>query len=221
MVSHAEWAIHNAPSIGYLEARPMPIHIAAHHLPFTTDCSGFVTMMAKWGGAPDPNGLGYDGYGFTGTLLDNLPHIDRQHAKRGDLVVYGDGTGDHVVMLLQNVANHPDPTVASHGEESGPTRYLLSTETAFFLAGTHMRFLRMVFDCQRHKATGDVSLDALVQDLNTSVHSVVSATRNSHKYGRAFYGISAANLAKFMDYVHAGTDQKMPQGMVYYTAHDA
>ena len=79
----------------------MPIHIAVHHLPFTTDCSGFVTMMAKWGGAPDPNGLGYNGYGFTGTLLDNMPHIDRQHAKRGDLVVYGDGTGEHVVMLLR------------------------------------------------------------------------------------------------------------------------
>jgi len=79
----------------------------------------------------------------------------------------------------------------------------------------------MVFDCQRHEATGDVSLDALVEELNTSVHSVLSATRNSHKYGRGFYGISAANLAKFMDYVNGGTDQKMPQGMVYYTVHDA
>jgi hypothetical protein len=79
----------------------------------------------------------------------------------------------------------------------------------------------MVFDCQRREATGDVSLDALVEELNTSVHSVVSATRNSHKYGRGFYGISAANLAKFMDYVNGGTDQKMPLGMVYYTVHDA
>src|SRR6266699_1443402 len=68
MVSQADWAINNAPSISYQEARPMPIHIPVHHLPFTTDCSGFVTMMAKWGGAPDPNGLGYDGYGFTVTL---------------------------------------------------------------------------------------------------------------------------------------------------------
>jgi hypothetical protein len=226
LVAQAEWAINHAASIHYpviddfQHARPMPIDIPVHHLPFTTDCSGFVTMMAKWGGAPDPNGLGYDGYGFTGTLLDHLPHTDREHARRGDLVVYGDGTGEHVVMLLQNVANHPDPSIVSHGEEGGPSRYLLSKESSFFDVGTRKRFLRMLFDCQRQRATGDESLDTLVDQLNTSVHSVVNATRNSHRYGKGFYGISAANLAKFMDYVHGGTDQKMPQGMVYYTVHD-
>jgi NlpC/P60 family len=226
MVAQAEWAISNAGAIHYPKiddfqhARPMPIHIPVHHLPFTTDCSGFVTLMAKWGGAPDPNGRGYDGYGFTGTLLDNLQHTDRQHAKRGDLVVYGGQNGEHVVMLLQNVANHPDPLVVSHGEESGPSRYLLSTETAFFHAGIQMRFLRMLFDCQHHEATGDVSLDTLVDQLHTSVQSVVHATRNSHLYGKGFYGISAVNLAKFMEYVHGGADQKMPQGLVYYTIQD-
>jgi hypothetical protein len=195
----------------------MPIHIPRRHLPFETDCSGFVTMMAKWGGAPDPNGRGYDGYGFTGTLLDHLHYVDKQHARRGDLVVYGDGTGEHVVMLLQNVGEHDNPFVVSHGEEGGPSRYLLSVETAFFPAGTRMRFRRMIYDCQRHEATGDSSLDTLVDQLDTSVHSVVNATRNSHKYGHGHYGISAGNLAKFMDYVHGGADQKMPQGMVFYT----
>lgn len=195
----------------------MPIHIPVQHLPFTTDCSGFVTMMAKWGGAPDPNGSGYNGYGFTGTLLTNLPHTDRQHAKRGDLVVYGDGTGEHVVMLLQNVEEHADPLVASHGEENGPSRYLLSAETSFFPGGTRMRFLRTVYDCLRHEATGDSSLDALVDQLNTSVHSVVNATRNSHRYGHGHYGINAENLAKFLGYVGGGTDQKMQQGLVFYT----
>ena len=195
----------------------MPIHIPRRHLPFTTDCSGFVTMMAKWGGAPDPNGSGYDGYGNTGTLLDNLAQTDKQHAKQGDLVVYGDGTGEHVVMLLQNVKEHADPFVASHGEENAPTRYLLNVETGFFQSGTQMRFLRTVYDCHRQEATGDFSLDALADQRNTSVHSIVNATRSSHKYGHGYYGISPGHLAEFMEYVHGGTDQKMPQGIVFYT----
>jgi hypothetical protein len=226
LVAQAKWAINHAADIhfpvpdDFQHARPMPIHVPRHYLPLTLDCSASVTVICKWAGAPDPNGRGYDGYGFTGSLLDHLPHIDRQHARRGDLVVYGPGTGEHVVMLLQTVAQHPDPLIMSHGEEGGPSRYLLSKESSFFDVGTQKRFLRTIYDCQRHKATGDESLDTVVDQLNTSVHGVVNATRNSHRYGKGFYGISAANLAKFMDYVHGGTDQKMAQGLVYYTVHD-
>jgi hypothetical protein len=217
MVSHAEWSIEQAASIHYAEIRPMPIHIPVHHLPFTTDCSGFVTLVAKWAGAPDPNGKGYSGFGWTGTLLTNLPHIDLAHAKRGDLIVYGDAPGEHVVMLLQDAAGHADPLVVSHGEEAGPSRYPLSTETSFFIAGTRVTVLRAIYDCHQQAATGNASLDWVAQHRHTSVASLVNVARNSHKFGRGYYGMGDASLAAFNSYVLAGTDQQMPAGMVFYT----
>ena len=206
MVSNAEWAIEHTSSIHYEESRPMPITIAIHHLPITTDCSGFATMMAKWAGAPDPNGRGYDGSGFTGSLLSHLPHIGGQDAKRGDLVVLykvdGDlADGDHVVILLQDVAGHPDPFVASHGREDGPSRQPLSLETSSF-TGKPATFLRTVYDCQHRGAP---------------VATIIHRTRSSHKHGQGFYGINDASLAKFNEYVQGGTDKKMPKGLVFYT----
>jgi hypothetical protein len=217
IVSHAEWAIKHTSSIHYKEIRPMPIHLPAQHLPFTTDCSGFVTVLAKWAGAPDPNGNGYSGYGFTGTLLSHLPHIDSRYARRGDLVVYGHTSGEHVVMLLQDVDGHPDPRIVSHGEEIAPTGYLLSAETAFFIGGTPLTYLRMVYDCHRQEATGNSSLDWVANHRHTSVASLTSVTRNSHKYGQGYYGIDDADLARFNEYVQNGTEKKMPAGLIFYT----
>jgi hypothetical protein len=217
MVLNAEWSIDHASSIHYAEIRPIPVHSPAHHTPLTLDCSSCVTMIAKWAGAPDPNGNSYNGSGYTGTLLSHLPHIGQSHAKRGDLVVYGDGTGEHVVMLLQDVAHHPDPLVVSHGEESGPSRYLLSTETSFFIAGTRQTFLRTVYDCHRQEATGNSSLDWVANHRQTSVASLINVTRNSHTYGNGYYGISDADLALFNEYAQGGTDKKMPKGLVFYT----
>ncbi|MHB8469552.1 MAG: Hint domain-containing protein [Gaiellaceae bacterium] len=48
---------------GNSEMRPIPL---ARTLPLTTDCSGFVTLCYHLAGAPDPNGRGYDGQGWTG-----------------------------------------------------------------------------------------------------------------------------------------------------------
>lgn len=217
MVSHAQWAIEHADSIHYAEIRPIPIHVPVHHLPFTTDCSGLVTMIAKWAGAPDPNGARYDGSGYTGTLLSHLPLIERHYAKRGDLVVFGGGTGEHVVMLLQDVAGQPDPLVVSHGGEGEPARYVLGTETSFFIEGTQKRFLRTLYDCHRQEATGNSSLDWVANHRQTSVFSLIRVTRNSHKYGHGYFGINDAHLAKFNEYVRGGTDKKMPQGTVFYT----
>lgn len=133
MVNNCNWGVANNAQIHYpphdLNARPMPINIPRYHLPFTTDCSGFVTIMAKWSGAPDPNGLGYDGQGYTGTLLEHLPHIAKAESLPGDLVVMGPGTGEHVVVLIQ-AGTVADPLVVSHGQESDPCRVALSVETA-------------------------------------------------------------------------------------------
>lgn len=113
-------------------------------LPVRTDCSGFVTMCAKAAGAPDPNGLGYDGQGYTGDLLSHLePAIERKHTWRGDLVVFGAGTGDHVVVLLEGGSHVEDPQCASHGSTADPSIFPLSELSAFF-HGKPVRYLRLI-----------------------------------------------------------------------------
>jgi peptidoglycan hydrolase-like protein with peptidoglycan-binding domain len=135
MVTNCNWGVAHNADIHYpphdLNARPIPINIPKYHLPFTTDCSGFVTIMAKWSGAPDPNGLGYDGQGYTGTLLQHLPHITKQDSLPGDLVVFGPPPGDHVVVLVEP-GTVADPQVVSHGGESDPSRSPLSGMISWF-----------------------------------------------------------------------------------------
>lgn len=71
------------PQVHYGQVRPMrTVHLSvsqldtllANHGSVTMDCSESVTCLCKWAGLHDPNGLGYDGQGFTGTLLGHLPH---------------------------------------------------------------------------------------------------------------------------------------------------
>lgn len=90
------------------------------------DCSEAVTALCKWAGLHDPNGNHYNGLGFTGTLLDHLPHYtDPRIARIGALVVFGPGNGDHVAMVMQRGA---DPLLFSHGSEGGPRRVRYSIE---------------------------------------------------------------------------------------------
>src|ERR671937_861159 len=80
------WGVRNEARIHYAPVRPIPLR---RTLPLTTDCSGFVTLCYYLAGAPDPNGLGYSGEGWTGTLLRHLPHIGHAAARPGDVVVWG------------------------------------------------------------------------------------------------------------------------------------
>ena len=98
IVTAARWGLDHEPQIHYGEIRPIPL---APTLPLTTDCSGFVTVCYFLAGAPDPNGLGYSGEGWTGTLLRHLEHVPRIEARRGDLVVWGGYPGRHVAILLE------------------------------------------------------------------------------------------------------------------------
>ena len=141
MVSNCNWGVAHNAQIHYAETRPIPINIPKYYLPFTTDCSGFVTIMAKWSGASDPNGLGYNGQGYTGTLLDHLPHITKQESLPGDLVVLGPAPGHHVVVLVQ-AGTVADPLVVSHGQEADPDRTLLSVQIAGQPPG--VTFLRLL-----------------------------------------------------------------------------
>ena len=97
----------------------------------TLDCSESVTLICHIAGLRDPNGLNYDGSGYTGTLLGYLEHYsDPARAKTGALWVVGGGTGEHVCMV-----RHPDPTnpvLFSHGTEADPSYYTLDQLKAAF-----------------------------------------------------------------------------------------
>lgn len=83
------------------------------NVPNYTDCSGFVTWCYKSGGASDPNGFGYNGYGFTGTLLMHGHQVPLGSIIAGDLVFYGHPVS-HVAIAVSS------GRVVSHGNESGP-----------------------------------------------------------------------------------------------------
>jgi hypothetical protein len=75
--------------IAYSMYRPMllgePLWI-----PSRLDCSGFATNCHYAGGAPDPNGRGYDHNGYTGTMIAHGTRVQSiSNLKPGDLVFYG------------------------------------------------------------------------------------------------------------------------------------
>lgn len=125
IVAAARWGIRNEPRIHYGEIRPIPL---GRRLPLTTDCSGFVTVCYFLGGAPDPNGRGYDGEGSTRTLLEHMENVDRRAVEAGDIVVWGEYPGHHCAIVLEPGA---DPLVASHGQERGPLEIRFSTESRY------------------------------------------------------------------------------------------
>lgn len=127
IVSNAVWGVHNEPQIHYEQRRPIDGLSHPRRLPLYTDCSGFATDCYKWAGAPDPNGRGYDGEGFTGTILQATQHVSKTQAKAADLVVFGGYPGTHVVILV-DAGTHADPFCVSHGQEAGPILVPLSVE---------------------------------------------------------------------------------------------
>ncbi len=120
--------IEHGAQIHYAQIRPMrSVHLAAPHYPMTMDCSEAVTCLCKWAWLKDPNGLHYNGSGYTGTMLDHLPHYhDPANAMVGALVIFGPGTGEHVAMVLE--PDHRNPLLFSHGSEAGPIAVRLHDE---------------------------------------------------------------------------------------------
>ena len=142
MVNNCLWGVQHNADIHYSQARPMPIGIAVHTLPFSTDCSGFATLMAKWSGAGDPNGSGFNGQGYTGTMLDHCEHISAAETQPGDFVVFGAGTGTHVVILVESAAKGLGALCVSHGQEADPIRTTLADE-ANSHRGEPLTYLRL------------------------------------------------------------------------------
>lgn len=81
------------------------------NVPNWTDCSGMCTWEYKSGRAPDPNGFHYNGYGFTGTMLENGTVISTPVV--GCLAFYGHPVS-HVALYIGG------GRVISHGSEAGP-----------------------------------------------------------------------------------------------------
>jgi hypothetical protein len=93
----------------------------------TMDCSEAVTFVFRLAGLEDPNGLNYNGEGFTGTLLSHLPHYtDINRAHPGAIVIFGTGTGDHACIVLEHDISNP--FLFSHGSEIGPLKIQLEDE---------------------------------------------------------------------------------------------
>lgn len=128
------------PQVHYAQIRPMSTRVLADEAALSAalvhagggivmDCSEAVTLLCRLAGLKDPNGLGYDGSGYTGTLLDHLPHYhDPKGANVGALVVFGPLTGDHVAMVMER--DRLNPLLWSHGAERGPRAVTLAHEAA-------------------------------------------------------------------------------------------
>lgn len=125
IVAYAEWAITNNAKVHYVQARPMPKN--PRKLPLAIDCSAFATLAYKDAGAPDPNGAGYDGSGYTGTLLKHGVKVTTPLP--GDLLIYGPFPGQHVVVFME--VWHGAWIVCSHGQEIGPLRMLQHREEKY------------------------------------------------------------------------------------------
>jgi hypothetical protein len=138
MVANCRWAVAHRDRISYAEIRPYPL-IPPRTLPFTTDCSGFAEMMARWSGAADPNGTGYDGSGYTDSILDHSTHITRAETQPGDFAVFGSHPSVHMVVLTESAAGGNGALCVSHGQQGDPHEVPLSEE----IVAEPITFLRL------------------------------------------------------------------------------
>lgn len=82
-------------NIAYSQYRPMQLG-KPPWVPYHGDCSAFATMCHYAGGAPDPNGRGYDHLGYTGTLMDRGERVSNVTSlDPGDLIFYGYSSGNN------------------------------------------------------------------------------------------------------------------------------
>lgn len=85
------WYAHRG-RISYSMSRPYEL-CKPLDVPDKIDCSGFFTICHYAGGAKDPNNLGYNGQGYTGTLLANGAKCRFSDLKPGDAIFYGFSRG--------------------------------------------------------------------------------------------------------------------------------
>jgi len=134
------WAAANPHLFIYSEgaARMSSIGVWPIKTPITADCSAFDTWVAWVSGGNDPNGLGFDHNGFTGTFLSHEEHLAMWVKNSAgklvedllpcDYVVYGPGTGLHVAAIVEVHGN--DILTVSFGDSQGPVYTWVNAPTS-------------------------------------------------------------------------------------------
>jgi hypothetical protein len=127
MADYCRRSIANEPGIHYQQLRPVGCFGVKPESGFTTDCSGHSTCVYYWArqatgiAVPDPNGNGFSGYGYTGTLIDN-PRCSPKYLV-GDLGIYGASAApddtEHVVTCYAE-GDGDSSKWCSHGSEAAP-----------------------------------------------------------------------------------------------------
>lgn len=119
-------SIANEPKIHYEQYRPMRSLGVKPESGFSSDCSEHSTAAYYWARkvtgvqVPDPNHNGYNGAGYTGTLVNN-PRVTDGEYKRGDLAIYGSSSGSTEHVCTCYVAGSASSSVwCSHGSEAAP-----------------------------------------------------------------------------------------------------
>jgi hypothetical protein len=99
-------------------------------LTITLDCSEAITLIFRLAGFQDPNGCGYNGTGYTGTMLEHLRHFsDWSQVHVGTIIVIGGGTGEHAVMVTK--PNGDNPMVFTHGSHAKAAIWDFKTEMTY------------------------------------------------------------------------------------------
>jgi hypothetical protein len=121
IVSTAMLGYHKAAQIHYTQGpqrmQGVREQIRPDAVPSYEDCSSFATWCYWVAGAPDPNGLGYNGTGYTGTQVSHGRGVGLAGRNPGDLIFYGSSWSSttHVALVAQDTRY-----VVSHGSEGGP-----------------------------------------------------------------------------------------------------
>ncbi len=139
VVKFWNYIIDKAVSIHYSQQRPIDGINDLYRTPSYNDCSGECVKGAKAGGAKDPTGYRFLGYGNTESMQANCKEILSSQALRGDYVLY---VGHHVCTLLEDWRG-PNTMMGSHGHESAPERISFATETSYH-SGQRVMFLQAV-----------------------------------------------------------------------------
>jgi hypothetical protein len=132
---YCEQAENNRVNIHYAQFRPMNHLGKAPTSSFTCDCSSFTTSAFYWANrhtkfkVNDPNGMNYNGYGYTGTLLahNRKGRVPLDHKFFiGDMALYGPSLSNttHVVVCRKN-GDRRTALWTSHGSEGGPYQVYL------------------------------------------------------------------------------------------------
>lgn len=114
----ATWHYEQYREMRYLGTPPDKAH--------KSDCSEHATEAYYWArlqahvSVPDPNHNGYNGYGYTGTLINN-PHVTNGQYQVGDLAIYGTSTSNTEHVTTCYVAGDVNTSEwCSNGSESAP-----------------------------------------------------------------------------------------------------